>query len=427
MPTGTAEATPVRTGPVSPRYLSFVGATGLSSVGDAAWTIALASTVVEATSAATAGTVLALAGVPRLAALLGAGAVADRHGPARVMVWSDVARGALMAVAAVAVAITGPSVPVLFAVAAVLGLLGAFFLPASGALRPLLLPPEHLVRGNALYLIGLRAGQAAGGPVGAWLLGIGGMVAVATANAVSFLVSAVAVAVCRPGRARAARSARKTRDVPQRMPQETPRDQARLITRVAEGMRYAARHRHLRLLLCVVGLVELAGAGPINVGLVLLADSLDAGTTGAGVLLSAFTVGAAAAFLTSLALPVRRRAAAVLVVCVAGQALLLVLLGQVHSVAAAAAGYGLMGAVTAQASLVLMSLIQRCAATEMRGRVMALMSLLSFAAPLIGNLVMGVAVDSFGFAVTLGLHGVVAAAAIAVFLTSRTLREARLD
>ncbi|MFI8304172.1 MFS transporter [Streptomyces sp. NPDC085927] len=422
MPTGEMEATAARTGPVSSRYLSFVGATGLSSVGDAAWTIALASTVVESAGPATAGTVLALAGVPRIVALLGAGAVADRHGAARVMVWSDLARCVLMAVAAVAVAVTGPSVPVLFAVAAALGLLGAFFLPASGALRPLLLPPEHLVRGNALYLIGLRTGQAAGGPVGAWLLGLGGMVVVAAVNAVSFLLSAVAVAFCRPRReGKAAEPPGDTQDA------HEAQDRTRLITRVVEGMRYAAGHRDLRLLLCVVGLVELAGAGPVNVGLVLLADSLGAGAAGAGVLLSAFTVGAAAAFLTSLALPVRRRVTAVLVACLAGQALVLVLLGHVHAVALAAVGYGLMGAVTAQASLVLMSLIQRSSTREMRGRVMALMSLLSFTAPLAGNVVMGVAVGSFGFAVTLGLHGVVAAASIAVFLNSRTLRGARLD
>ncbi|WP_122615402.1 MFS transporter [Streptomyces sp. Tu 4128] len=411
MNTSAEVASTQRPGPLSPRYLSFVGATGLSSIGDAAWTIALASTVVGTAGPATAGAVLALAGVPRVMALLGAGAVADRHGPARVMVWSDLARAVLMTVAAVTVAVTGASVPVLAVTAAVLGLLGAFFLPASGALRPLLLPADDLVRGNALYLIGLRTGQAAGGPVGAWLLGLGGMVAVAAVNAVSFLVSAGGVAVCRP----------------KKSVEPAPQNSSRLVTRVAEGWRYAVRHRDLRLLLVVVGLVELAGAGPVNVGLVLLSEHIGGGAAGAGVLLSAFTVGAAATFLTSLVLPVRRRSSAVLVGCLAGQALTLSLLGQVGSVVPAAACYGLMGMTTAQASLVLTSLIQRCAATEMRGRVMAIMSLLSFTAPPLGNLAMGVAVDALGFAVTLALHGAVAAASIAVFLSSRTLRESRLD
>ncbi|WP_394437530.1 MFS transporter [Streptomyces sp. SGAir0957] len=399
-----------RSGPMSARYLSFVGSIGLSSIGDAAWTIALASTVVGKTDATTAGAVLALAGVPRISALLGTGAVADRYGPVRVMVASDVVRCALMGAAALAVLAIGPSVPLLIAVAALLGLLGAFFLPASGALRPLLLPPEELVRGNALYLMGLRAGQTAGGPVGAWLLGLGGMVAVAGANAVSFLVSAVAVSRSRPPAAA-----------------EPPTARPKLIKQIAEGLRYAAGHRELRLLLAAGGLVGLAGAGPINIGLVLLSEHLGAGAAGAGVLLSAFTVGAAAAFLVSLVLPVRRHPGVGVVVSVTAQAAALLLLGQVASVVAAAVCYAALGAAGAQASLVLVSLIQRHAATPMRGRVMAIVSLLDFVAPTIGNAALGAAVDGFGFPVTLALHAVAAAAALALFLSSSALRGARLD
>ncbi|MFI7388115.1 MFS transporter [Streptomyces sp. NPDC049813] len=413
-----------RSGPMSARYLSFVGAIGLSSIGDAAWTIALASTVVGKTDATTAGAVLALAGVPRIAALLGTGAVADRYGPVRVMVGSDLMRCALMGAAAVAVLGIGPSVPLLIAVAALLGLLGAFFLPASGALRPQLLPPDELVRGNALYLMGLRAGQTAGGPVGAWLLGLGGMVAVAAANAVSFLVSAVAVSRSRPPVP--AEQKQPTAAGPP-VPAEPPASRPKLITQIAEGMRYAAAHRELRLLLGASGLVGLAGAGPINIGLVLLSEHLGAGAAGAGVLLSAFTVGAAAAFLVSLVLPVRRRPGIGVVVSVVAQAAALLLLGHVGSVVAAAACYAALGAAGAQASLILVSLIQRLAAVPMRGRVMAIVSLLDFVAPTIGNLALGAAVDGFGFPVTLALHAVAAAAALALFLASPVLRGARLD
>ena len=65
------------------------------------------------------------------------------------MVGTDLARCGAMLAAAGAVAVIGPVVPVLVAVAAVLSLLNAFFVPASGALRPQLLPAKHLVRGNA--------------------------------------------------------------------------------------------------------------------------------------------------------------------------------------------------------------------------------------------------------------------------------------
>ncbi|GAA1298441.1 MFS transporter [Saccharothrix xinjiangensis] len=406
----------VRRGPLAPAYLSFVAATGLSSLGDAAWVLALTASLVGTTSATAAGAVLALAGVPRVVALLGGGVVADRYGPVRVMVVADLLRGAVMVVAAVVVLAVGPSVPVLAVAAAALTVLGAFFVPASGALRPLLLPEEQLVRGNALYLVGLRAGQAAGGPAGAGLLALGGVVAVAVANAASFLVSAVAVARARPVGA----VAPVGRD-------GAARDSTGLRRRVAEGLRHVARDPGLRLLVLVVGLVELAAAGPVNIGLVLLADAIGAGVPGAGLMLTAFTAGATLAFVASLVWPVGRRAGAVLVAGVGAQAGVLACLGLVGSLTGALVGYGLLGLVTAQTGVVLTSLIQRRTPAGVRGRVMSIMSLVVFGAPLLGNVGIGVAVDLFGLTTTMVLHGLVAVAAVCAYASSPILRGARLD
>ncbi|QFZ21613.1 MFS transporter [Saccharothrix syringae] len=435
--TATAE---VRGGPLSGSYLSFVAATGLSSLGDAAWVLALTTALVGATSATAAGAVLALAGVPRVVALLGGGVVADRYGPVRVMVWADLLRGAVMAAAAVVVLAVGPSVPVLAVAAAALTVLGAFFVPASGALRPLLLPEEQLVRGNALYLVGLRTGQAAGGPAGAGLLALGGVVAVALANAASFLVSAVAVARVRPGGAPGVGApaggspprrrflgglrhvARGGTAAPARGRDTTP-----FTRRVAEGLRHVAGDPGLRLLVVVVGLVELAAAGPVNIGLVLLADGIGAGTTGAGLLLSAFTAGATLAFVASLVRPVGRRAGAALLVGVGAQAAVLACLGLVGSLTGALVGYGLLGLVTAQTGVVLTSLVQRRTPAAVRGRVMSILSLVVFGAPLLGNAGIGAAVDLLGLTTTMVLHGLLAVAAVCAYASSPVLRGARLD
>ncbi len=398
-------------GPLSARYLSFVAAVGLSSIGDAAWMIALAATVVGAAGPATAGAVLALAGLPRIAAMLGGGALADRRGPARVMVGTDLGRCLVMTAAAVAVFATGPSVPVLVAAAAGLTLLSAFFVPASGALRPLLLPESDLVRGNSLYLVGLRAGQAAGGPAGAWLVGIGGVAAVAVANAASFLVSAFAVS-----------RFRDTTPPPPAVAAGPP-----FLTRVADGFRHVARHRDLRRLLLVIGLAELACAGPVNIGLVLVADGIGAGMPGAGLLLTAFTVGATAAFGWGLVRPVGRRAGPVAVLSLLVEAAVLVTLGQVTATVAAVGCYALLGLVSAQLGVVLVSQIQRATEHAVRGRVMSIMSLVVFAAPPAGNAVIGGAIQWLGLTTTMVLHGALALAAAAVYFSARALREARLD
>lgn len=402
---------PARTrhGPLSASYLAFVSATGLSSLGDAAWMLALTTTLIGVSSATTAGLLVALAGVPRVIALLGGGVAADRYGPVRVMVWTDLLRCAVMVVAAGVVLAVEPTAAVLAVVAAALTVLGAFFVPASGALRPLLLPEEHLVRGNALYLIGLRTGQAAGGPVGAALLGLGGVAAVAAANAASFLVSAAAVS-----------RSRADGHVPRR-------DRLAVRTRVAEGLRHVAGDPALRTLVLVVGLVELAAAGPVNIGLVLLAHSVGAGNTGAGLLLTAFTVGATLAFLLTLVRPVGRRAGRVLVLCGCAQAVVLGALGVLGTLPALLGGYGVLGLVTALSGVVLTSFIQRRTPAPVRGRVMSIMSLVVFGAPLLGNAVIGAAIDLFGLTTTMALHGSSALVAVCVYASSPVLRGARLD
>jgi MFS family permease len=398
--------------PLGPRYLGFVLAMGLSSLGDAAWSIALGWTVASSASPATAGAVLAIAGVPRLVTLLAGGAIADHRGPSRVMVTADLLRSAVMLVAAGIVAATAPTVSVLLSAAVALSLLGAFFVPASSALRPALLPPEHLVRGNALYLIGLRGGQAAGGPIGAWLMGLGGVALVALANAASFLVSATAVARIRPARQ------------PVTAPGESPKS---LLNRIGDGFRYLAGSRELRILLVVVGLTELASAGPVNIGVVLLANGVGAGAGGAGLLLTGLTLGATASFVLTMVRPPRRRATPVVVCAIAVQAGCLAMLATVSSIAAAIAGYVVIGFVTGLTGVILVSLIQRRCSSEVRGRVMSIMALTTFASVPLGNLTIGVMIQFLGLSTAMVMQSLIALAAIGAYCSCSSLRRARLD
>ena len=177
----------------------------------------------------------------------------------------------------------------------------------------------------------------------------------------------------------------------------------------------------------VVGLVELAAAGPVNIGLVLLARSIGAGDAGAGLLLTAFTVGATVAFLVTLARPVGRRAGPVLVLAVCAQAVVLGALGVLGTLPALLGGYGVLGLLTALSGVVLTSLIQRRTPAPVRGRVMSIMSLVVFGAPLLGNALIGVSIDLFGITTTMALHALSALVAVCVYASSPVLRGARLD
>ncbi|MEV4643124.1 MFS transporter [Actinoplanes sp. NPDC049548] len=409
-------------GPLSPRYLAFVAGMGLSSLGDAAWYVALTWTLTRVSSPAVAGAVLALAGLPMLAALLAGGAVADRYGPRRVMVGTDLARCGAMLAAAGTVAVIGPVVPLLVAVAAVLSLLNAYFVPASGALRPQLLPSRHLVRGNAAYLLGLRGGQAAGGPIGAALVDVGGIALVACVNAVSFVGSAMAVLLSRPLAAATARLAPVA-------PAQRPPPEARppFFAQVRAGLRYIARERRLRLLMVVAGLVELSNAGPLNIGVVLFARSAGTAASGTGLLLTAFTAGATVSFLATLILPARRRAAPRLVAGILTQGACLVTLGLAGSLSWGVAAYFITGVSSGFVGITLVSLVQRWSATELRGRVMSIQALVIFASVPLGNLAIGSLIEWFGVAVTMCAHAILSCAAVAIVLATPALRGARLD
>ncbi|MEE1752947.1 MFS transporter [Streptomyces sp. SP18CS02] len=496
-------------------YLGFAVAMGLSALGDAAWYVTLAWSVTAETGPARAGAVLALASLPRMITLLGAGAVVDSIGPRRVMAGADLARCAVMVLAAAGALALGPGVPLLVAAAAGLSLFGAFFIPASGSMRAGLLPHHHLVRGNALYLGALRGGQAAGGPLGGVLMALGGIPLVAAVNAVTYAVSVVAVlrvrvrgtpppetngakALPEPGGPSTAPGAvggsaaapgaaaenggpaavRGTAagghtavpgtapagpgpTLPGRPPtagagatEQAPAGpadgvdaatrgggagaagrgtarrtgpRASLRARIGEGLRAVAAEPRLRTVIIVIGLTEFAGAGPINIGVVLIAGRNGSAAAGAGLLLTAFTAGAAAGFVLSLVWPARHRAGRVLVLGTAGQTACLAALAWTPSMAAALAPYAGLGLLSALVGTVLVSCVQRWTPETVRGRVASIQALLIFGAAPMGNLVLGVLVEWTGMTWALLLHALVALTAVVTVTFTPLLREARLD
>jgi predicted MFS family arabinose efflux permease len=302
-------------------------------------------------------------------------------------------------------------------VAAVLSLLSAFFIPASGALRPQLLPAKHLVRGNSLFLIGLRGGQAVGSPIGAALMGFGGVMLVAATNAVSFVVSALAVLFIRTPARTAPAGAAVVRPAA---------DAESLFRRIGQGLRHVVHHPRLRLVLIVIGLTELSSAGPLNIGVVMYARRAHAEAAAAGWLLTAFTVGATVSFVVTLVWPARHRAGTIMVVGILGQAVALLTLAFTHSVGWGIAAYAVIGLVSGLVGIVLVSLVQRWSDASVRGRVMSIQALFVYSAAPIGNFTIGVLIAVFGFPATLLGHAALSFAAVAIVVAAASLRSARL-
>ena len=135
--------------------------------------------------------------VPMIAFLLGGGVLADRLGRRPVMLAADIARCAAQAVLAAAVALGYPRLWVFTAAAFAVGAGSAFFQPALSGLPADLVPRDHLGDANALLGTAGPIAQIAGPALAGVLIAVTSPAAVIAADAVTYAVSATALALLR--------------------------------------------------------------------------------------------------------------------------------------------------------------------------------------------------------------------------------------
>jgi hypothetical protein len=141
-----------------------------SAIGTGMTTVALAFAVLAGHRSPTAlGVVLMANAVPLAAFLLVGGVIADRLGRRRVMLASDVLRGAAQAVLGVWVLVGTPPLWGFVVLSALVGTGTAFFIPALTGLIPEVVSPGHLSQANALdgmtFSIGAIVGPAIAGVI----------------------------------------------------------------------------------------------------------------------------------------------------------------------------------------------------------------------------------------------------------------------
>ncbi|MEU0932152.1 MFS transporter [Embleya sp. NPDC005971] len=273
--TSTA-AGPGRLAHRDPRVLAWLGAYTASLIGDQIWFLALSWTAVRSGDATQTGLVLAAGSLPRALLMLPGGAIADRVGPRRVVIGSDLVRCVVMLVAAFAVWASSPAVWLLVAIALVFGAVDALFMPAVGALPVRLTTRTQLVRVQGMRSLSQRVATVVSAPIGGAVLAWGDAETAFLLDAALFGLSLVLLWRLRPGPAPEA---------------EAGTEEPELGLRA--GLRYVARHPVLRPLLVITALMEAGFAIPMNIGIVLLADDTGWGPGGMGLVLGAWGIGAA--------------------------------------------------------------------------------------------------------------------------------------
>jgi len=178
----------------NPRFRSLWFAETISQLGDGLTGLAILVVIHRLTGSVTALATLAItATLPQLLFGLHAGVIADRVDRRRLMVASDVLRGA--AVLSLVLIHTREQVPWLYVVGFAQATVGVFFEPARSAFLPSIVEPSSLLAANALSQTSRVSASMAGAALAGLLLTLpNGATLAFGLDALSFWISAVFVA-----------------------------------------------------------------------------------------------------------------------------------------------------------------------------------------------------------------------------------------
>lgn len=277
----TAEPTPRTRSPLFRRDFALIWTAGLvSDTGDWLLMIALPLFALSATgSALGASTVFLVELVPML--LLGSflGVLVDRWDHRKTIVIVALLQGVLLLPL---LAASADTMGIVYAVAAVEAVLGAVINPARQAMIPQLVGPDQLASGNALIAVSDSLARLIGSPLGGLAFALWGLPGVVIADAASYLVTAVLVAISRPRPldADAAASA-----------EEPVAVERRLLHEWGEGLALIARSGTLRVLALISALGGVAQGFFLVLFLVYVTQNLGAGDTGAGIIRGVQAIG----------------------------------------------------------------------------------------------------------------------------------------
>jgi MFS family permease len=252
-------------------------ANAISSTGDGAFVAALPLLAVTITkdprlvSVVTAATYL-----PWMVLSLPAGALVDRYDRATLMWRSQAVQAAVVAAVAILIVFRIGDIAVLAAAGLLLGCAEVVFSNAAQSVLPALVPPELLPKANGSQQVSLTVGESFLGPPAGSLL-------FAAAAALPFGLDALSFAG----------SAALLHRLPRTgLPGTGPRPTIR--TQIAEGLRWLARHRLLRVVAVLLGVYNFANQMGQAILVLLATQTLHLGTRGYGFLLAATAVGSVA-------------------------------------------------------------------------------------------------------------------------------------
>jgi transmembrane secretion effector len=339
-------------------------ATTLSLFGDFFSYVAMAWLVLQLTGSSLAlGSVLVVQALPRAVLMVVGGALADRVSPRLTMLGSMGLRAAVVAPLAVLVLSGRVQMWQVYGIAAVFGIVDAFFLPARSSMLPKVVADHELEPGNAVLNVTMSVSIILGPVLGGLIVAAFGIGWAFAGDAACFVIGFLFVAWM----------SASTRSAP-----GAAHPDGGLVGQIAAGLRYAWADAGIRVTLIVVAVIDFGANGALGVGLPTLAHGrFGAGATGFGILLGAWGVGATAGALGAGFVPPPKRFGWLIVLLCVWLGLGMVAVAVMPSLVPAALLMAVTGVGTGVVNTYGVSWLQRRTDPAMQGRVMSLVMLAS--------------------------------------------------
>lgn len=362
-----------------------------SNLADGIFFVALPLLAVRLTDSPVLIAGIGIAGrLPWLVFVLVAGALADRLDRRATMRNVQVFRAGVVGAMAV-LAMTGTlSLPVLYVAAFVLGVVETLFDTAAQSILPSVVDRDQLAKANGrLYAVELVANAFVGPPLGGVLMAVSVGLALG-GSALGYALAAVALLLV-TGSFRPERAGPPTR----------------ITADIAEGLRYLVRHRLLRTLAIMVGVMNLASAATqaIFVLYAVAPGPLGLSEPLFGVLLTSFAIGSLAGSLLADRVERRIGRQAVLLVAIVASAISLAVPGLTTNPFLVGASFAIAGVFLVMWNVITVSLRQRIVPDALLGRVNSAYRLFAWGTQPLGALLGGVIGQVFGLPAVFLLAG----------------------
>jgi hypothetical protein len=389
----------------------------VSLVGDGIYFVALAWQVYLLSNDPTALSLVGVAyTVPHLACLLIGGAVSDRFDRRRVMIASSIGSG--LAIGAISALIFADRLELwqLWLFVALHGASFAFFVPASTAIIPQLVPSELLVEANSLRaLVRPLTLRFLGPAVGGVLIAAFGTGTAFLVDGLTFTFAAAAIILVRARAAPADEGARQP--------------QTSFLHEVADGLRFVRSQEWLALSLIAASLWLFLTVGPIEVLIpFIVKNELGGGADALGYVLAAGGLGAV---LASLLMGQRgslpHRPLAFMYVVWAISTFAVAFLAISHLVWQAMVASFFVFGLSSLGGIIWQTLLQRRVPGELLGRVSSLDWLASAGLVPVSFALAGPVAASAGAEATLFMAGIAGGALMLAFLVFPALRAREVE